>query len=761
MSGPDILPPSAPDVGDVPRRKGLLSKIFGKKSEAKPEAPSVQDELSTFREDEFDLNDIKRRLDTPHDVPQPMPAEQPAVQTEPIAVSAPVPEMPASDELPDIPDGKFDIDNWSTPDDQREPMASAPAPEPLATASVPQEQDTSSDWAAEAPLPEEPTATNPSDEVAKAPLPEESETTDPSDWAAEAPLPEESETTDPSDEAAKAPLPEEPETTDPSDEATPSFPEGHDDFAEPEGEPIEEPADKPAVVSDEHLKGINKEHAAIDEEIADLAEHTAPVTVPEHPLDRPVPEGQEFILKNGRPLKSIHELQEALEVIDDETFAHHVNGQRNDFADWLRHTFHEERLADKVLGAASSQAILTVLRGHERTVDKRYKNAVKEAVSAVEERTTRYDEATRLGERIASLQQKLAEQSLQLAKDKAHFAEELDKRFNKELRTRLKKARADLRKEQRAAERMRKEYEKRAVNKEKELEQGYAAREKKVADSETKLKAKQESLKKIEATLQEERKRFAQEREDAKPLITQAADAKKTLEELAKRESALEEERTKLQERSRKVNAKAASNARQEKVIKELKESLNKRKQEITKTETVLKKNEEEFARLKADFEQRERAFRNDEKKDLLQLKAAQKRADDRLKKAEKAERLLEEKLKERRKIAQYVEEAEKSIKQHTKTHGGDAKASLDARLHAIGADPELPPPESVKNLKIYAMIDDARQALEAEQFQKARELYNKVRDSFNKQDLTPSEKSVLYNTIRELYDDIHLASLK
>jgi site-specific DNA-adenine methylase len=65
-----------------------------------------------------------------------------------------------------------------------------------------------------------------------------------------------------------------------------------------------------------------------------------------------------------------------------------------------------------------------------------------------------------------------------------------------------------------------------------------------------------------------------------------------------------------------------------------------------------------------------------------------------------------------------------------------------------------------VKNLRIYALVDKARQALEHGEIAAAREHYNKVRELFNKEKLSPQEKSVLYTTIRELYDDIHLASL-
>jgi len=45
-------------------------------------------------------------------------------------------------------------------------------------------------------------------------------------------------------------------------------------------------------------------------------------------------ESECFYVANGQCISTLNELQGALEVMDDPTFHHHVNEQRNDFSNW-------------------------------------------------------------------------------------------------------------------------------------------------------------------------------------------------------------------------------------------------------------------------------------------------------------------------------------------------------------------------------------------------------------------------------------------
>ena len=70
---------------------------------------------------------------------------------------------------------------------------------------------------------------------------------------------------------------------------------------------------------------------------------------------------QYFRLRNGMVLKSLHDLVDCLEVIDDASFMHHVNPSRNDFADWIRNVFMDVKLADKMIGAKSRHEMIEAL----------------------------------------------------------------------------------------------------------------------------------------------------------------------------------------------------------------------------------------------------------------------------------------------------------------------------------------------------------------------------------------------------------------
>ena len=60
------------------------------------------------------------------------------------------------------------------------------------------------------------------------------------------------------------------------------------------------------------------------------------------------PENKEFHLQDGRVLKNVKELLEALQGMSDEVFNHHVNAERNDFANWVRDVFGAKPLATQM-----------------------------------------------------------------------------------------------------------------------------------------------------------------------------------------------------------------------------------------------------------------------------------------------------------------------------------------------------------------------------------------------------------------------------
>jgi len=73
--------------------------------------------------------------------------------------------------------------------------------------------------------------------------------------------------------------------------------------------------------------------------------------IPTHVQDKrhyAVSEDQAFVLPSGERLHTLDELSEAINLIDPESFQHHVNQEKNDFASWVEHVFGEQELADSL-----------------------------------------------------------------------------------------------------------------------------------------------------------------------------------------------------------------------------------------------------------------------------------------------------------------------------------------------------------------------------------------------------------------------------
>jgi hypothetical protein len=58
-----------------------------------------------------------------------------------------------------------------------------------------------------------------------------------------------------------------------------------------------------------------------------------------------VPEEYVFRCHDGRVLKNMQELEEALATMADETFAYHSNSEKKDFSNWVRDIIGDEKLA--------------------------------------------------------------------------------------------------------------------------------------------------------------------------------------------------------------------------------------------------------------------------------------------------------------------------------------------------------------------------------------------------------------------------------
>lgn len=64
-----------------------------------------------------------------------------------------------------------------------------------------------------------------------------------------------------------------------------------------------------------------------------------------------VPVDKVFWVCDGRILKNIYELNDALQTMTDDTFSYHVNKEKNDFANWIRAVMGSRKLAAELAKA--------------------------------------------------------------------------------------------------------------------------------------------------------------------------------------------------------------------------------------------------------------------------------------------------------------------------------------------------------------------------------------------------------------------------
>lgn len=73
------------------------------------------------------------------------------------------------------------------------------------------------------------------------------------------------------------------------------------------------------------------------------------------------PEGKEFYVHDGPAVATVRELADALNQASQETFQHHLSGDQNDFARWIREVFADDAAAAVVESARNPSEIVYIL----------------------------------------------------------------------------------------------------------------------------------------------------------------------------------------------------------------------------------------------------------------------------------------------------------------------------------------------------------------------------------------------------------------
>ncbi len=83
---------------------------------------------------------------------------------------------------------------------------------------------------------------------------------------------------------------------------------------------------------DEEIKRLSEERKLLDEEKKKVEKREKYLKK----LEKDVPYDKLFRLSDGKILRNLQDLKEALQEMDDKTFYEHVNSEKNDFANWVR-----------------------------------------------------------------------------------------------------------------------------------------------------------------------------------------------------------------------------------------------------------------------------------------------------------------------------------------------------------------------------------------------------------------------------------------
>ena len=84
-------------------------------------------------------------------------------------------------------------------------------------------------------------------------------------------------------------------------------------------------------------------------------------------------EDKRFFGHDGCVSSNIRQLAECLEHMSEDSYKHHVTSLKNDFSNWIRHVFKDEKLANDLTGIASGSEAAKVIKERIAWLQKKLK----------------------------------------------------------------------------------------------------------------------------------------------------------------------------------------------------------------------------------------------------------------------------------------------------------------------------------------------------------------------------------------------------
>lgn len=206
-----------------------------------------------------------------------------------------------------------------------------------------------------------------------------------------------------------------------------------------------------------------------------------------------------------------------------------------------------------------------------------------------------------------------------------------------------------------------------------------------------------------------------------------------------------------LNKREARINEKLSKLSEKESNLKNKEDELKIKDKMLSEKESVLNSRLKNFKKEKtASLEKKE-----------AELKKLQESLDVKTKELEKYDRTLVESRKDLKKEAEKVEDAEFNLlvdEEKLKSRGDVVPETVKFEdIEKIDEIMDLP---ELKQAEIYRLVSRCRDVLRQKNFAAAKQIYNEIKDRYSKLECPDDEKQIVYNTIRELYDDIRLEML-
>ncbi len=419
-------------------------------------------------------------------------------------------------------------------------------------------------------------------------------------------------------------------------------------------------------------------------------------------MDLEVPEENMFMLSDGRKLRSLRDLRNALENMSEGIFSNHVYGRKNDFANWIKKIFNEPKLANITRKCKTIETLLSMLVTLEKKeirelIKLKEKEILKEHTDSLRDLTVSNEERKELEEERSSVEE--------LRKEFQEKLKELQTK-NLEINQKSEKTRLDLETEK---------------EKEKHLEQ--------------QKKDYLELVKSESCSLNNLRDKI---------LIETDKSQTKLNEDFLHRKQELEREyKTRLDrlklDREQFVREQNEADKLYHTKLKELRveeEKIYGLQRELKEQELRLLEKEN---RIREILTQLSRKLIESKDLDLKLTKDINKKNNLLLDIKQKQEELENRKLKlEREGFQNYIDEELKKL------------SNPQAKRIKIA-----PTDEDIELL--YSLIDGCRMLIKARKIKEAKTAYQEVRQTYYRLNISKEDEELIFNSIRELYSDIEL----